>query len=173
MRFGLLLIFTILLKIGFSSPDLDYAKNLDKTIAVAIDESELQKRIKGGVVLVYAKNEESPYTGWMRAFYSNNQIERLSHWQAGKEDGLTTHWHENGQKKWEANFKKGKQDGFATIWHKNGQKEEESNFKNGKPEGIIIGWYDNGQKREQAIWNDGKRLDYQQLGTKWTEKGES
>ena len=50
----------------------------------------------------------------------------------GKEEGLFTSWHDNGQKKNEGKFKDGKKEGLITTWRYNGQKESEENFKDGR-----------------------------------------
>ena len=49
----------------------------------------------------------------------------------GKEHGLETWWHENGQKHWERTYKDGKVHGRYTGWHENGQKKMEITFKDG------------------------------------------
>ena len=49
-----------------------------------------------------------------------------------KQEGLETHWYENGQKEAESNWKDGKADGLETICYENGQKREETIYKNGK-----------------------------------------
>ena len=67
-------------------------------------------------------------------------------WKVGKQDGLTTNWYENGQKKEEGNFKDDKQDGLATFWYENGEKKEEGNWKDDEADGLHPSWYENGQK---------------------------
>jgi antitoxin component YwqK of YwqJK toxin-antitoxin module len=49
-----------------------------------------------------------------------------------KEDGIETHWYENGQKQLETNNRDGNLDGLSTMWYENGQKKVEVTFKEGK-----------------------------------------
>jgi antitoxin component YwqK of YwqJK toxin-antitoxin module len=83
-----------LLIAGCGSPDLDDKETLDEIIAKAIDEDKLQKRGKKGEELYYAPNKQTPYTGWSKSMYDNEQIAGLVQLKDGKEDGLTTLWYE-------------------------------------------------------------------------------
>jgi len=60
--------------------------------------------------LLYAPNEQKPYTGWIKEMYNNGQVKELVHYRDGKKDGLLTTWHDNGQKEGEVNYKDGKKD---------------------------------------------------------------
>ena len=55
-----------------------------------------------------------------------------------------TVWRANGKSV--GTYKDGKEEGVWTLWHENGQKKAESTWKNGKKEGVSTTWYDNGQK---------------------------
>ena len=46
------------------SIDLDDKETLDGIIAEAIDYKKLQRRGKEGKELLYAPNQQTPYTGW-------------------------------------------------------------------------------------------------------------
>ena len=85
------------------------------------------------------------------------------------EDGISTEWYENGQKKSEENFKEGARDGKSSMWYEDGQIEEEGNFINGKNHGLFTRWRNSGQKREEATFKDGE-LDG--LMTEWYENGQ-
>ena len=50
----------------------------------------------------------------------------------GEEDGLSTNWYENGQKKLEGTYKDGEEDGLFTNWYENGQKKFEVTIKDGE-----------------------------------------
>ena len=77
----------------------------------------------------YQNNE--PYSGW--AIRTDRWgVAALLQFKDGKMNGLSTQWHENGQKKGEATFKDGKIDGLATGWHENGQKAAEATYKDGE-----------------------------------------
>ena len=49
----------------------------------------------------------------------------------------------------ECDFKDGKENGLRTNWHKNGQLELEGYYKNGVKDGIWRQWNDNGQLRKE------------------------
>ena len=68
----------------------------------------------------------------------------------------------------ELNFKDGKEDGLLTIWHENGQKSYEIKFKDGKKDGLWTGWYDNGQKSSEG---NSKRRKEDGLWPRWQEDG--
>ena len=74
----------------------------------------------------------------------------------GKEDGLSTMWHENGQKKFEINFKNGKKDGFLISWYENGQKKMEGNIKNEKKDGFWTYWDKEGNVTKTETYKDGE-----------------
>ena len=79
-------------------------------------------------------------------------------YKASKQDGLITHWHENGQKKTEVNYREGKQDGPVIGWYNNGQKRWESTFKAGKEDGLETWWYSTGQKKWEGNYKEGKLM---------------
>ena len=132
MKATLYALFTAMNVVGCGSHDLNDPETLDKIIAEAIDEDKLQKRGKEGEELFYAPNEQTPYTGWSKSMYENEQVRELSQLKDGKRDGLLTLWYANGQKVYEGNLKDGKLDGLSTGWYENGQKAGEENFKDGK-----------------------------------------
>ena len=63
----------------------------------------------------------------------------------GKSDGLTTGWHENGEKKIEGNWKHGKKNGIWYEWFKDGQKYLEKKYKDGTLVTAVV-WKPNGVK---------------------------
>jgi hypothetical protein len=88
--------------------DLDDPATLDKVIAEAIDKEELQKRGKGSDVIIYAPNQQTPYTGWVKEMRDNGQIKALAQLKDGKLNGLWTSWYDDGQKSSEYTSKDGK-----------------------------------------------------------------
>lgn len=141
---------------SYNSIDLDDTETLDETIAKAIDKDNLQKRGKKGEELLYAPNEQTPYTGWAKSMHGNGQIRDLVKMRDGKKDGLAKTWFENGQQG-EGNFKDGKQDGVWTLWNENRQKKWEINYKDGKLDGIWTLWNRNGQKTREINYENGQR----------------
>ena len=75
-----------------------------------------------------------PYTGFYTNYYdrvNDQQGYFEEYYKDGKLNGLSTWWHENGQKQNEDHYKDGKLNGLSTCWHENGQIEGEGFFKDG------------------------------------------
>ena len=161
-----------------------------KILEKAIESSESEERGNEGEELWYAKNKQTPYTGWRKAFYDTGQVEALGLYKDGKAHGHYTGWYENGQKSMEGNYKDGKLmsdmswkpdgakcpltnikdgNGVFVAYHMNGQKEEETNWKDGKLHGLRTEWHENGQKKAEGNLKDGKK---DGLITFWYENGQ-
>ena len=170
--------------------DLDDKETRNRIIAEAIDGNKLQNRSEKGEVLLYAPNEQTPYTGWLKVMYENGQIKVLGQLKDGKPSRLTQ-WYENGQKgseeinkagknvtaRWYENGNKaerftvinGQKHGPWTSWYENGLKKAELNWEGGELEGLYTLWYDNGLKAKEGSFKDGKGgLDFL---TWWRENG--
>ena len=96
--------FIALLMVGCGSPDLDDNETRNRIIAEAIDSGKLQMKGEEGDQLFYAPNQQTPYTGWGKLMWGNEQVKLLAQFEDGKADGLWTFWHENGQKSSEINL---------------------------------------------------------------------
>jgi hypothetical protein len=141
-----------------SEIDLDDNETRNRIIAGAIDGKKLQPRggnlytqvslqrslFEKGEVLLYASNEQTPYTGWARIMYDYGlwgqpiiQINKLIQFKVGKPDGPFTHWYMNGQKQLEGTHKNGKLL-TAVSWKPNGEKCPVTNVANGN--GVRV-WY--------------------------------
>ena len=55
----------------------------------------------------YQANESEPYSGWEKEMWDSGQLRALAQLKDGKENGLGTLWHENGQKQAEVTWKDG------------------------------------------------------------------
>ena len=55
-----------------------------------------------------------------------------ANWKNGKQDGLETEWHKNGQKRFEGNWEYGNVDGVVTFWDKEGDVTQTDTYKDGK-----------------------------------------
>ena len=144
--------------------------------------------------LLYAPNNNKPYTGIVFDFYENGTEKLNGRYRKGIKNGKWTYWNSNGQKRNETTYKDGKKiriieweyyengqkrnaktykegqyDGKLTIWYENGQKKQESTYKDGKPEEKWTEWYDNGQKQVEATFKDDKR---DRLWTWWYQNGQ-
>ena len=62
---------------------------------------------RGG--LMYAPNDDEPFTGSVFDFYDNGQRKFDGRYRKGLMNGKWTYYHENGQKRTEANYKDGEE----------------------------------------------------------------
>ena len=115
---------------------------------------KLQKRIKDGEELIYAPNQQTPFTGSAAWYKDNGKLSKVSQFKNGKLHGLSTRWYDNGQKQGELNYKDGKYHGLWTSWYENGQKEREMNFKVGKLMSVEA-WRPNAEKCPVTDLKDG------------------
>ena len=60
-------------------------------------------------------------------------------------------------------FKNGVEDGKSTRWYRNGNKKQEGIFLNGEKDGLWTWWYDNGIKKKEGEYKNGKFI----LKQKW------
>jgi len=146
----------------------------------AIDGSKYEGEPGNGrVEFVWAKMPAGTFFLW----YDEEKTKIKSHrthkpmsliqWKAEpdveEEQGLSTYWHENGQKKSVKTFKDGKKDGLSTYWHENGQKLYEEIYKDGKLDGLHTFWVENGKKKKEVTYKDGKK---DGLSTLWYKNGQ-
>ena len=157
MKAKLFALFVALLMVGCGGPDLEDPETLDEILADAIDWNGLQIRGKEGEKILYAPNEQTPYTGWAKLMWSNGRVKTLTQFKDGKNHGLVAIWYESGQKKSEANWKDGKVDGLYSYWYVNGQKQGEVNWRNLKLMSAEV-WKPNGEKCPVTNVKDGNGL---------------
>jgi hypothetical protein len=92
--------FVALLMVGCKTTELakinlDDPETLKGIIAGAIGFKKLQERGQKGEEIQYAKNQQTPYTGWAKALYDNGQILGLCQYKDGKLNGRTYAWDED------------------------------------------------------------------------------
>jgi len=109
--------------------DLDDNETRNRIIAEAIDDDKLQKRGKKGEELWYAQNQQTPYTGWVKAIYDNGQIKGLGQSKAGK--------------MW-----------TAVGWKPNGEKCHHTNVVNGN--GVVVSYFNDGTEDDRITFKDGE-----------------
>jgi len=174
--------------------DLDDPATLEKILAEALDQKQIHKRDHESEKLLYAIDDELPYTGWVKGMQANGKIKRLAKFKKGK---MVAHheWYENGQKAVEENFViSGKKwPGLHKYWYENGQmkaeqrliedewqvtyyydqgqKESEGNMEKGERHGPWTHWDENGNKRIEQNWKNGLEhgiwITYKEDGTEY------
>ena len=164
--------------------DLDDNETRKKIIAEAIPVGlvdsgveKLERRGKEGEELLYAPDQQAPYSGWVKGVYDIGRISGLYQYKDGKRDGLWTGWYSNGQKEYEFTYKDDKRDGLSIHWYRTGQRREDrthkddklmtavawkpngekcsvTNVKNGN--GVVVRYYDDGTESGRQIYKDGE-----------------
>lgn len=142
---------TFVMLVGCGEPNLDNPKVRERILAQAIDYHHLQIRDSpSGEELVYAPNQNQPYTGWVKGdvvYFSDFAVDGiLLQVQRGKPHGLYISWYPNGQIAEKGTTKNGKRNGLWTKWHENGQKYEKGTYKNDEKHGLWIRWDDDGEE---------------------------
>ena len=166
--------FALTLLIGCGGePNLDNPKVREKILAEAIEIRKLQFRTTpSGEKIIYAPNQEKPYTGWVKAMGVGGEFDHpmLISAERGIPNGPYISWYSNGQNKEKGTVKNNERVGVWTKWYKNGQKESEGTYKYGNQEGEKgflddehqlkdgkwVFWYENGQKASEGSYKDGK-----------------
>ena len=143
-----------------ATPNKPPAK-IDEPPVQTVDFSKLVERDG----LMYEGDSETPFTGGVVAKLENGRRYEGTY-KDGKQEGLSTTWHKNGQKSSEATYKDGMLvSGLVTYWHENGQKKAETTDKDG--ELLITEWHENGKKSREATFKDEKQVSE----TRWDEEG--
>ena len=134
--------------------DLDDNETRNRIIAEAIDLEKLMERgyEVGGEKLAYAANQETLYSGWIKAMHGNGQVRRLGQFKDG-EWVSSTYYYSNGQKSSEYTHKDGK---AMTVvrWKPNGEKCPVTNVVDGN--GVVVIYDDDGTEGYRQTYKDGK-----------------
>ena len=125
------LIAGLLLLVGCGD-DLDNRETLDQLLGDALTHNEAQIRGPKAAQLLYARNSQVPYTGWVKSMWPNGQVRQITHFKDGKKDGPEASWLDTGQKQVEGHFKAGEPDGLFKVYDKNGSTVREIRYKDGR-----------------------------------------
>ena len=150
-----------------------------------------------GEEVIYAPNQEQPYTGWVKMIKGQGDDRFLIQFQNGKPNGLFIRWWKGKSNAMKGTLQNAHKVGVWTYWHKNGQKAAEGSYQN-EQERIHIGeflffiveflhflnderyehqfrhgkwvfWYENGQKEREGSYKNGERTG---LWIEWDQDGE-
>lgn len=99
--------------------------------------------------------------GLSKGYYQNGQPEVEEHFLAGLSHGKRTRWYESGQLKSEATIVAGKIEGTFTRWHPNGRKAAEVRMAGGEPNGLSEAWHESGARKSRAEIDHGKVVSQQ------------
>ena len=97
--------------------------DVERLLKEAVESDSLEGRDTIHGNLIYQTNESEPFSGWLKIMYDSGQVRSLAQFKDGKQDGLQTQWHENGQKQSEVIWK-----GFELVsekwWNSKGEEVE-------------------------------------------------
>ena len=139
---------------------------------------------RGG--LMYAPNDDKPFTGIVFDFYENGEKELDGNYRKGLMNGEWTYYHENGQIHGEGRFIDGDGSNLSELsgipfngrsgrwkfWYENGQKSTEGTYRNGNLIGKYETWLDDGTKVWEHYNNDDGTRDSTKLTIRWYENGQ-
>ena len=139
---------------------------------------------RGG--LMYAPNDDEPYTGKVFDFYDNGQKKLDGNYRKGLMNGKWTYYHENGQIYVQGRFIDGDGSNLSELsdvpfngrtgrwngWFKNGQKKSEGTYRNGNLIGKYEKWFKNGTIKREVYNNDDGTRDSTKLTIQWYENGQ-
>ena len=91
--------------------------DVERLLKEAVGLESLEER--GGLI----HQDDTPYSGWVKAMHNSEQVAILAQAKDGKPDGPHTMWHENGQKQVEATWKDG-EEVSAKYWNSKGEEVE-------------------------------------------------
>ena len=97
--------------------------DVERLLKEAVESDSLERRDTIHGDLIYLPGESEPFSGWVKIMYDSGQVGGLAQFKDGKQDGLQTQWHENGQKQAEVIWK-----GFELVsekwWNSKGEEVE-------------------------------------------------
>lgn len=96
--------------------------------------------------------------GISTAYHENGQKKLQGQYQNNLPEGKFVWWYATGQKSLEGTFQNGKANGTWTWWHENGQKSIKGEYKDGAPVGKWNWWKEDGRVAQNADVTDGERL---------------
>ena len=114
---------------------------------------KLQKRGKEGEELLYAPNQQTPFTGSAAWYHDNGKLSIVSQFKDGKMDGLWTRWYKSGQKREESNYKNDKLMSVE-VWKPHGEKCPVTNVKDGN--GVVVRYFDDGTELGRRTYKVGE-----------------
>ena len=98
--------------------------------------------------LVYAKSDIEPYTGKVHGEYDSHGIKYSDSYSAGKLQGLSTSYYENGEKMSEKRYENGEKHNSFYTYYQNGRKRSKKVYHEGLQEGRTVYWDKDGKAVE-------------------------
>ena len=118
--------------------------------------------------LYYDTSEETPYTGAIRRWRSEQEISDHVEFRNGVLHGSSIGWYPSGsilshhghrptkpRRQFEIHYVSGQKHGLESKWYFDGQASLHIEHKLGQKHGLQIQWFHNGQKRSEIEFEDG------------------
>ena len=86
----------------------------------------------------------------------------ITSWKSGRKHGMSTTFHQNGQKKIEGNYLYNQKDGIERYYFADGQLKIDGQYDNGKEEGIFRYYFFDGDLDEEILWRKGAQMSEEQ-----------
>ena len=97
---GRIFLILLLLVVGCSKP-------IDVTVLLKEPIDYRKMLVKDTDMIFYTKNTNKPYSGDVFSLYDDGKRRDEGGLKNGREDGVWTYWHENGQTRSKGNYKNG------------------------------------------------------------------
>lgn len=102
--------------------------------------SEWRPGVRRTEVTIRAGRADGPTRGW----FEDGQIEVEEFFRSGVSHGVRTRWYPDGARKSRVNVRHGRLDGVFREWHPNGRIARETPLFDGTPHGVVRSWDDQG-----------------------------
>jgi antitoxin component YwqK of YwqJK toxin-antitoxin module len=99
--------------------------------------------------------------GISRGWFDNGQIEVEETFVHGTSEGTRQRWFTNSQLRSQEPIVHGQLAGHYTEWHDNGRKAAEMDFVAGQPDGVAMAWHRSGQPKSRTRLSAGKVVEQQ------------
>lgn len=97
-------------------------------------------------------------TGVVKDKHPGGGLKSLQLFKAGKQDGYTETFYENGRPESKRLYRKGEIDGVHTGWWENGNKKYEYHFSKGNYNGLFTEWDQEGKVIQQVLYENGRKV---------------
>lgn len=115
-----------------------------------------------------AYNDNVPFTGRVVEKFANGDTRRSAQYRAGKLDGTSRAWYDNGEIEYVRSYSHGVEEGTHQGWYDNGHQRFEYHYHNGIADGVSRQWYPNGKPYTLAHYTNGQESGQQQM---WDDEG--
>jgi antitoxin component YwqK of YwqJK toxin-antitoxin module len=129
------------------------------SLVIKVEVNATAFSLKQGVLLY----ENNPFSGVQYLLFANQDTAKASTYIAGKEQGWSKIWYEDGRLAEERYYEKGKKENTHRSWWPDGKIRFEYHFKNGEHHGQQKDWFPDGKLAEVFNYVNGHEEGQQQM----------